>query len=87
MRYLTLLDSFGSYVDLGITLVLRSGNYFLIGLDSNSVTSLVNNWCGIYIRYEELKPSGISLDGENFWIQMIKLFITTYVQFTHLLIS
>ena len=50
MTYLTLLESSGLYVGLGIPLVWREGNCFMDDLDTKSRTSLVIDWCGTLVR-------------------------------------
>ena len=51
MGYLTLLESSGSYVGLGIPLVCRGSSCFLGGLDPTAGPSSAGDWFCVSIAY------------------------------------
>ena len=51
MGYLSLLESSGSYVGLGIPLVLRGGSCFLGDSDITTGPSSIGDWFGVSVAY------------------------------------
>ena len=51
MGYLTLLESSGSYMGLGIPLVSCDGSCFLGGSDTTTGPSSAGEWFGVSVAY------------------------------------